>query len=332
MRHDTGILEERDLIVMMMGANVFADTSEMSREQWLEARRKGIGGSDASAILGVNPYSSPLKVYLDKVGSTREDEENEAMRQGRDLEDYVAQRFTEETGFKVQRCNRILQHPSYPWMLANIDRRIPGMNEGLECKTASPYTKFNFEAGEINPHYYWQAMHYMAVTGADAWYVAILVLGKSFHVFKVVRNNDEIDQLIAAEKDFWEHHVLLKVPPLPTGSEPDGEVIDAIYPQADIDEPVMELFDMDDVLNLRALKVAQRDDLQKEIEEIDQSVKLAMGTFEKGTSINWIVRWSNTSTSRIDTKALKQKYPEIAAEVTKTTAGRRFSIQRVKEQ
>jgi len=97
-------------------SNVYADTRSMSREEWLESRRNGIGGSDASAILGVNPYSSPLKVYMDKIGKGVEEEENEAMRQGTDLEQYVADRFVDfmekqRTPKKVRKCNRIVRHP-----------------------------------------------------------------------------------------------------------------------------------------------------------------------------------------------------------------------------
>ena len=206
-------------------ARVYADTRSMSREEWLEARRNGIGGSDASAILGLNPYSSPLRVYTDKIGKAEEKESNEAMRQGVDLEQYVADRFSEETGKRVKKCNKILQHKDLPWMLANIDRQIVGENAGLECKTTSAYSKFKFDEGEINPHYYWQSMHYMAVTGADKWYVAILVLGKSFHVFEIARDDEAIATLIDAEKIFWDEHVMVKVPPLPTGSDADGEAL-----------------------------------------------------------------------------------------------------------
>lgn len=318
----------------MQTAKTFADTRKMKREDWLEARRKGIGGSDASAILGVNPYSSPLKVYMDKIGKGKEEETNEAMRQGTDLEQYVAERFCEETGLKVKRVNKILQHPDHSWMLANIDRQIVGMNAGLECKTTSPYSKFRFDEGEINPHYYWQSMHYMAVTGAEKWYVAILVLGKAFHVFEIARDEDAIERLINTEKVFWENCVVPQIPPLPTGSDADDEAIDALYPQG-MDgvpgEDVLSLDDMEDALNLRALKAQERDALDEQIKQIDQSLKLALGDFEKGMSIGWKVNWTNTSTSRIDTKKLKEKYPQIAEEMTKTTMGRRFSVAKIKE-
>lgn len=321
----------------MRQAKVFADTRKMTRDEWLESRRKGIGGSDASAILGLNPYSSPLAVYLDKIGKAEEKETTEAMRQGTDLEEYVAQRFVEYmadagTPKKIRKVHKILQHPDYPWMLANIDRDIVGENAGLECKTTSPYSKFNFNEGEINPHYYWQSMHYMAVTGADKWYVAVLVLGKDFVPFEIARDEAAIQTLIDAEQDFWENHVQRKEPPLPTGSDVDDEAIAALYPQGGCDEEDwLEISGMDDALNLRAMKVGQRDALDAEIKEIDQSLKLEMGNFQRGMSGNWKINWTNTTSSRVDTKLLKEKYPQIAAEVTKTTTGRRFSVSKVKE-
>ena len=314
--------------------NVYADTRNMTREEWLESRRNGIGGSDASAVLGMNPYSSPLKVYMDKIGKAEETETNEAMRQGTDLEPYVAERFVQfmaeqGTPKRVRRCNRILQHPDYPWMLANIDREVVRENAGLECKTTSPYSKFDFEEGEINPHYYWQCVHYMAVTGADRWYVSIVVLGKGHYVFCIERNEDEIASLIEAEREFWEEHVVPRVPPLPTGSEADGEALNALYPRAEKIDGALALDGLDDLLDLRAMKVKERDEIQAEIDGIDQQVKAQMGSFETGYSGVWTVRWTNTSSGRIDTKALKAKYPAIAEEFTKTTTSRRFSVKRV---
>ena len=82
-------------------------TLGMSREEWLKLRRSGIGGSDAGAICGLNPYSSPMSVYRDKTCEELSDIDNEAMRQGRDLEDYVARRFMEDTGLKVRRSNML---------------------------------------------------------------------------------------------------------------------------------------------------------------------------------------------------------------------------------
>ena len=84
-------------------------TLNLSKEDWLHYRKCGITGTDAGAILGVNPYRSAFQVYHDKISDTIEDIDNEAMRQGCDLEDYVAQRFSEETGLKARRANAINQ-------------------------------------------------------------------------------------------------------------------------------------------------------------------------------------------------------------------------------
>ena len=98
----------------------------MSNEEWLTLRKTGIGGSDAGSICGVNPFGSPMEL------------DNEAVRQGHDLEDYVAQRFMEKTGLKVRRSNFMYRSVEHPFMIADVDRLVIGEDAGLECKTASP--------------------------------------------------------------------------------------------------------------------------------------------------------------------------------------------------
>ena len=112
-------------------------TLGMTRDKWLEARRSAIGGSDAAAIIGLNQYSSPYSVWADKTGRLPEKPDNEAMRQGRDLEEYVASRWREETGKKTHRVNAILYNKDIPFAHANVDRWVTGENAGLECKTTS---------------------------------------------------------------------------------------------------------------------------------------------------------------------------------------------------
>lgn len=109
-------------------------TLNLSKEDWLRYRKCGITGTDAGAILGVNPYRSAFQVYCDKNSETIENIDNEAMRQGRDLEDYVAQRFTEATGLKVRRANAIYQSEEHPLLLADFDRLIVGQKAGWNAK------------------------------------------------------------------------------------------------------------------------------------------------------------------------------------------------------
>lgn len=161
-------------------------TLNLTKEDWLRYRKCGITGTDAGAILGLNPYRSEFQVYHDKISDTIENIDNEAMRQGRDLEDYVAQRFSEETGFKVRRANAIYQSEEHPLLLADFDRLIVGQKAGLECKTVSPFSADKWADGKIPAHYLAQVDHYLAVSGFDCWYVAALIFGRELMIHKIV--------------------------------------------------------------------------------------------------------------------------------------------------
>ena len=114
-------------------------TLKLDKESWLKYRKNGIGGSDAGAVCGLNPYRTAIQVYYDKTSEEIEETDNEAMRQGKELEEYVARRFCEASGKKVRRANALFYDEKNPFMLADVDRMIVGENAGLECKTASPY-------------------------------------------------------------------------------------------------------------------------------------------------------------------------------------------------
>lgn len=302
-------------------------TKTMSREEWLEERRKGIGGSDAAAILGMNPYRSPLAVYMDKLGLAPEIPDNEAIRQGRDLEQYVADRFCEATGKKVRRVNRILQHPEYPWMLANIDRDVVGEDAGLECKTTSPYNKTPFDQGDVPAPYYWQCQHYMAVTGCASWYLAILVHGKAFHTFEISRNDEHIALLIDRARDFWHNHVLAGVPPLPSGTDGDDELV-ALLPASREPDEVADLQDLEDEIVLMQTLKGEADALDKRIKAIKQRVRMELNGAEAGRTNRWAITDREQTARRLDADRLRAERPDVADEYTKTTTSR---VMRVKE-
>lgn len=101
----------------------------IDREQWLRERKKGIGGSDVAAILGLSKWKSAYDIWVDKTTDVLQEEySNESIYWGNVLEEVVAQEFSKQTGFKVRRNNKILQHPEYYWMRASIDRKIVGIS------------------------------------------------------------------------------------------------------------------------------------------------------------------------------------------------------------
>jgi putative phage-type endonuclease len=302
--------------VSVVSAQVLAKTLDMSRSEWLQHRRKGIGGSDAAAIVGLDRYRSAFDVYAEKVGIKAEEPDNEAMRQGRDLEDYVAQRFMEATGKKVRRRNAILQHPEHHWMLGNIDRWVVGENAGFEAKTTSVLNRAKFSQGEFPPNYYVQCVHYMAVTGAERWYLAVLVLNKAFHVFTIERDEAEVQALIAAEKDFWENHVLKQIPPTPDGSESTSELLKQMFPEAREREEAA-LFGYEDKIQQYLELDMQVKELTKQRDALKQEIQLALADAEIGRARGYIVEWKNQTRQALDTTRLKKEQAEIYANYLK---------------
>ena len=297
----------------------------MSREEWLALRKQGIGGSDAGAICGLNPYASPMSVFYDKTSSETEDYDNEAMRQGRDLEDYVARRFMEATGLKVRRSNVMYWSKEHPFMFANVDRLVTGENAGLECKTASAYNADKWKDGGIPEHYEIQCHHYMAVTGADAWYIAVVVLGREFQYRKILRDEGIVRDLIRIEEDFWNNHVLTRIIPEPDGSEICDEVIRKYYPNADQSSVILpDCFNAK--LERRQELVELIDRMQMEQKQIEQEIKLYMQGSVLAQNNRYRVTWKGVESARLDTKRLKQEAPEIYRDYINISQSRRFSV------
>ena len=186
----------------------------MNREQWLEERRKGIGGSDAAKVMGLSRWGGPLSVWQDKVNGIRDDISNlEAVHFGAVLEEVVAREFAAREGLKVHRINGIVSSKEYPFMLASVDRKISGRNAGLECKTANAFKADEWADDRLPEEYYAQVQHYNAVMGWEGCWIACLIGGQRFVHKYVPRNDNFIADMIAVERDFWENHVLTGTPP-----------------------------------------------------------------------------------------------------------------------
>ncbi|MED1915793.1 YqaJ viral recombinase family protein [Bacillus thuringiensis] len=219
-----------------MQAIRLVNTLNMQHEDWLEHRRLGIGGSDAAAICGLSRYKSPMAVYLEKLGELPPVEDNPKMKAGRILEPVIADWFAEDSGYKVWRQNAIFQYPEHPFMLANIDRWLPGQNAGLECKNTSEYCKDDWSGTQAPTEYILQCNHYMAVTGADRWFIAVLIGGWDFQWRVIERDEELIKNLITIEKGFWEEHVVAKVPPV--FSHQDTEYLKNAFPESVSDSSI----------------------------------------------------------------------------------------------
>jgi putative phage-type endonuclease len=280
----------------------------MSHEEWLEHRSKTIGGSDASAILGMNSYSSPYSVWAEKTGKLPPKDDNEAMRIGRDLEAYVAQRFTEATGKKVRRENNILVNPKYPYAHANVDRMIVGEDAGLECKTTSSLNVTKYKNGEFPDNYYAQCVHYLMVTGCKRWYLGVLVLGRGFFHLVIERDEEEIKALAKSEEAFWEY-VKTNTPPAADGADATTKAISTIFPNSNTE--TVNLFGYEDSLRQYIALGKQIKELKTLQDEVANKVKSYMNEAGKGESDGFKVSWTTAEKSTFDHKRFAQEHPDV---------------------
>ena len=299
--------------------------SGVSNEDWLRLRKSGIGGSDAGAICGVNPYSSAMKVFRDKTGGEVEEQDSEAIRIGHDLEDYVAQRFTEATGLKVRKSNFMYRSVEHPFMIADVDRMVVGEDAGLECKTASAYNADKWADGDIPLHYVMQCYHYMAVTGKRTWYIAAVILGREFTYRRLEWDDELINRLTGIEEDFWKEHVVKGIIPPPDGSRACDEVLEQYFHTARKNSAV-KLVGFDEKLRRREEILGFISALQEEQKQIEQEVKLFMGDNESASSECFRVSWGNVDSTRLDTKRIRAERPEIYSDYAKVSHSRRFEV------
>lgn len=300
-------------------------TAKMGREEWLRLRKTGIGGSDAAAVCGMNPFSSPVKVFRDKTGTETEETGSEAARQGTDLEQYVAGRFAEATGLKVRRSNFMYRSAEHPFMIADIDRLVAGEDAGLECKTASAYSADRWKDGSIPLHYVIQCYHYMAVTKKRAWYIAAVILGKEFVYRKLEWDDSLISGIIAAEEYFWKNYVEKGIMPPPDGSKACDGVL-AEYFRSSGKPGAVELVGFDEKLERRDEILRAVSELETEQRMIEQEIKMFMKDSEHASSGKYRVSWSAVDTARLDTKRIREEHPEIYKEYVKVSSSRRFQV------
>lgn len=311
-----------------MALSVAAVTKGLPREEWLKLRTRGIGGSDASAVVGLNPWKSKVAVFLEKTGQIAPEAAGEAAYWGTTLEDLVAKEFTLRTGIKAQRSNKLYQHPEHPFMIGNVDRIVTDAQKRkgvLEVKTASAYKASDWEDGRTPDNYMIQLQHYMAVLGFDYGHFAILIGGNKFEHRYVERNEDLIKTLIGMEKQFWHEHVLANNPPLIDGSQASTNLLSYLYPTSKPGSVVQLTSDFEAwVKELRDAKDAAKaadERLEAAKNHIKDAAKDAETIMLNG---DLIATWKSNDTTSLDTKRLKAERPEIYTEYAKTSTVRRF--------
>lgn len=302
---------------------IVANTDELSRAQWLDLRRQGIGGSDAAAIVGMHPYKSAFQVYLEKTEMADEDIDSEAAYWGRKLEPFVAERFCEHTGLGVERFPFLIASTARPWQQANLDRIVypaqdtPAAPRVLEIKTVNPWDErwgHGDDIDEVPAHPAMQVLHYLDVTGFDAAYVAVLIGGQRYRQFLIERDDELIAHLRKLTAAFWQQ-VIDRVPPIPSAL--DTELLQHLY---DVSPgKVVELdAHADHVAQLcrtRWSAKAEAEEALRTAEDADNQLRALLADAEIGTVGGQpVVTWKANGT--FAARRFEEAEPETAAKFT----------------
>lgn len=335
---------------------VLVDTEHLCREEWLEWRRMGLGGSDAAAVLGISPFRTARDLYYDKLGIAVENDESNwvALEMGNLLEPLVARIFAKKTGLKISKWKAMFQHPQYPWMLADLDYVVDlpdGKNAILEIKTTNYNARDNwwYNGAEIVPIYYEsQGRHYMAVMNLDRVYFCCLYGNTEDEAIirHIDRDPDYEAELVMLEEAFWKEHVLAKVPPRYTE---DGDLIlESLRRQrgpSEKDAPALSMSLSQAALVKRYLELQQRkemmstaaDGLDDELKRVKALIIESLGQSSKATfaddGIDYTVTYNpirKTGISKENLERMKEVYPEIYSEYVTVSESRRFNIKRSK--
>lgn len=305
----------------------------VNRDEWLKQRSKGLGGSDAGAVMGLNPYKSAYSLWAEKTGQiSNVVEENEAIRLGNDLEDYVAKRFAEQENKKIKRSSYCYQSKEFPFMRANVDRLIVGENSALECKTANPFKDGDYSNDIIPPTYYCQCLHYMAVCGFDRMYLAVLVFQKGFYTYVIDRGNEAVEAdiraLIKAESEFWKLVEDGTAPDI-DGSESTAQTLKQLH--KDELKTVFDLTEYDEKLDeIQELKEQQKE-LKTRQKTLENELKEILINCDYGQSSIYNVSAKVTTSNRFDTDKFKKENLKIYNSYKKETQTQTLRINRRKD-
>jgi len=293
----------------------------------------GIGGADVAACMGLSRWKSRHQLWLEKTGQSAQDEqvkdEKFSRYWGTVIEDNIAREFCKQTGYKVKRCNFLLKHELYDFMVARIDRE--GIDENgekfvLECTSTYSFNK-NWNADEIPYEKELQLLHYLMITGYQYGFIACLV-GNSKFLIKKIELEDEIKKAIMdAEVDFWYYVQSKEMPPVDY-SEACRSTLESMYPKAiNVSQPIKLDQVCEDKLKQRDILLFQVENINQEIRAVDNFMKDTLKDNPAGQTDSHLVTWKNVTQQRFDVCRFKKMHPDLYKDFLFNVDFRKYNVQ-----
>ena len=295
-----------------------------TRDEWLQARRLGIGGSDIGALLGLSQFKSPLQVFYEKTeGSTQE--VNEAMEIGSAIEPWICEQWRRSLpGIPTPVLTDLvmIQSNTFPFLIHSPDAIWLDPDflplAGVEIKNIRSDANWD----PLPEFYMAQVQHGLLCSGLDRWIVVALVAGQKL-ITREIEPDKEFQGRIALEAEkFWSDHVLKNVPPEPDGSEMDSNVLNRRWEVSQDEIALVPNYLLSDMRQwTKKLEVAK-----KGLAKTEQIIKFRMGSKEHAVTENGerLATWKTGTRTAVDVKRLRELAPEVAKKYEKTTPTRVF--------
>jgi len=279
-----------------------------------------IGGSDIAAVMEMSRWVTPLQLWSEKTGKVpaKDLSDNEAVEMGTELEETVARMFTKRTGKKVRRAPKNYTYKAsskgssvdidveLDFVRCQVDRLVEGTDELLECKTASAWKEKEWEGEEIPAEYILQVQWQLGITGRSIGHIAVLIGGQKFLYKEITFDRKLFNKMIDEAVVFWSM-VKDKTAPMAVGD--DNPFIVKLHPEND--NQLQEIQEMNDSIALLQQVKSTIKDAMDQKSELEAKLKQVIGDNEGIITSDYKLTWKKQSTTRLDTKNLKEEQPEI---------------------
>lgn len=292
----------------------------LGRQHWLSERRRGLGGTDAAAILGVHPWKTAFEVWAEKTGRMPDVEQSKAMKWGNLLEDPIAEEYMRQTGRKLWKPDRLMAHPTHACIIGTPDRLVIGEERGVDVKTSGAYQMKHWgteETDEIPRHYIVQAAHYMAITGFPLWDIFVLIGGNDDRLYTIKRDLTFEKILISRLVEWWDRHIVHDEEPPVDQSETAAAYIAQMYPEHAAPR-IAATTECQEIGEALCTVTSQIKELEKEKETYRNQLKLAIGPAKGMDGNGWRATWcGGNEKTVVDHEALAKNLMRMLEELGK---------------
>lgn len=293
-----------------------------------EERRHVLGGTDMAAILGVNPWRTPLQVFREKTGRGEPVVMNELMANGLVSEEKLAKVYEMRTGNRTQVWRPMVKAKDLP-IGVHLDRVIVDAGGNLEIKTASSDQGWGEEGSDQIPLHYRIQIETQMLCSGKSFTDLIVEFGRAFHGPKIriyrIKSDPKVRRVIKKEAEkFWSEHVLADEPPAPVEGEAKDRWNKVLEGKTPIEASERDLEILNALTRLAKAKAMLVEQEKKLTHALQLRIEDAPGLVYRGEKL---VTWTDVAGRKsLDRKRLEADHPELAKEYIKVgKPGRRFT-------